>query len=185
MPEINPDFINAANNSDFTTTDSLGFTKIDAPGLIEKNPVQAVTNIDFYQTPVISKKTMPDTTTSSDDTTRPPVTTNLPSDRITVRSGQKIKIIPIEDIIYIKADGDYISIKASEGNWLKEQTMKYTEDILPTDHFVRIHRSYIVNVNHISRIERYGEKQQVVLHNNEKIKISAARYQTLRQVLGF
>ena len=105
-------------------------------------------------------------------------------DRITVRSGQSIKIIPVDDITFIKADGDYISINTSAGYWLKEQTMKYTEDSLPADRFIRIHRSYIVNVNHISRIERYGEQQQVVLHNNEKIKISAARYQVLKQSLG-
>ena len=105
-------------------------------------------------------------------------------DRITVRSGQKIIIIPIDDIIFIKADGDYISINTAKGSWLKEQTMKYTEDTLPADRFVRIHRSYIVNINHISRIERYGEKQQIMLHDNEKIKISAARYQVLKQVLG-
>ncbi|MDL2303878.1 LytTR family transcriptional regulator [Bacteroides sp. OttesenSCG-928-D19] len=105
-------------------------------------------------------------------------------DRITVRSGSRIKIIPIDEICYIKADGDYISIHTSEGNWLKEQTMKHTEKMLPTDCFVRIHRSYIVNIHHISRIERYGEKQQVVLHNQEKIKISAARYRILKQILG-
>jgi len=105
-------------------------------------------------------------------------------DRITVRIGHKIKIIPIEHIIYIKADGDYISIHTDEGKWLKEQTMNYTEDCLPAQRFVRIHRSYIVNVHQISRIERYGEKQLVVLHNNEKIKISATRYQLLRQILG-
>jgi Response regulator of the LytR/AlgR family len=111
--------------------------------------------------------------------------TTIPSiDRITVRSGQSIKIIPIEDITFIKADGDYISINTPSGYWLKEQTMKFTEDSLPADRFARIHRSYIVNVNHISRIERYGEQQQVVLHNNEKIKISAARYQVLKQLLG-
>ena len=104
-------------------------------------------------------------------------------DRITVRSGQKIIIIPIDEVIFIKADGDYISINTAKGNWLKEQTMKYTEDMLPVDRFVRIHRSYIININYISRIERYGEKQQIVLHNNEKIKISAARYQILKQVL--
>lgn len=105
-------------------------------------------------------------------------------DRITVRIGQKIKIIPVDDILYIKADGDYISIHTAEGSWLKEQTMKYTEDRLPMNNFVRIHRSYIVNVHRISRIERYGEKQQVILNNNEKIKISAARYQSLKQILG-
>ena len=104
-------------------------------------------------------------------------------DRIAVRNGQKIKIIPIGSIIYIRADGDYVSIHTSEGKWLKEQTMKYTEDRLPIDTFVRIHRSYIVNIHHISRIERYGEKQLIVLHNNEKIKISAARYQLLKQIL--
>jgi len=105
-------------------------------------------------------------------------------DRITVRSGTKIKIIPVENILYIQADGDYISIHTAEGKWLKEQTMNYTEDRLPKDGFVRIHRSYIVNIHQISRIERYGEKQLIVLHNNEKIKISAARYQALRQILG-
>jgi hypothetical protein len=116
----------------------------------------------------------------------PPAAVAMPSvDRITVRTGQKIKIIPIEEILYIKADGDYVSVSTSEGSWLKEQTMKHTEDSLPADRFVRIHRSCIVNIHHISRIERYGEKHQVVLHNNEKIKISAARYRTLRQVLGF
>jgi len=107
-----------------------------------------------------------------------------PLDRITVRSGQKIKIIPVDSIIYIKADGDYITIHTAEGKWLKEQTMKYTENRLPANNFIRIHRSFIVNIHQISRIERYGEKQLIVLHNNEKIKISAARYQLLKQILG-
>ena len=108
----------------------------------------------------------------------------LSINRVTVRNGQKILIIPIEEIIFIKADGDYISINTANGSWLKEQTMKDIENILPVDSFVRIHRSYIVNVNHISRIERYGEYRQVILNNNSKIKISAARYQTLKQILG-
>jgi hypothetical protein len=115
----------------------------------------------------------------------PPPAVAQPVDRITIRSGQKIKIIPVDEIIYIKADGDYVSIHTSAGNWLKEQTMKYTEDLLPPDKFVRIHRSFIVNTRHISRIERYGEQQQVVLLNSEKIKISAARYHSLKQILGF
>ena len=112
-----------------------------------------------------------------------PATTQM-IDRLTVRTGQKIKIIPIDNILYIKAEGDYIGIRTAEGSWLKEQTMKYTEDRLPLNDFVRIHRSFIVNIHKINRIERYGEKQQVVLSNNEKIKISAARYQTLKLILG-
>ena len=105
-------------------------------------------------------------------------------DRLTVRYGQKIKIIPIHEIIYVKADGDYVTIYTAEGHWLKEQTMKHTEDILPQDRFVRTHRSYIVNINHINRIERYSDQQLIVLSNGEKIKISNARYQVLKQRLG-
>jgi hypothetical protein len=176
-PENNPDVFYTAGNPDFTATDADAFyTKTDLPDSTRESTIPPVTNTDARQMAVAAIDPPP----SNRITANP-----LPSDRITVRTGQRIKIIPIEDIIYIKADGDYISIKTSDGNWLKEQTMKYTEDMLPADRFVRIHRSYIVNVNHISRIERYGEKQQVELHNNEKIKISPARYQTLRQILGF
>ena len=107
-----------------------------------------------------------------------------PIERITVRNGQKIKIIALNEILYLQADGDYVSIHTAEGHWLKEQTMKYSEEILPADRFIRIHRSYIVNITHISRIERYGEQQSLILHNGERIRISAARYQLLRQRLA-
>jgi DNA-binding LytR/AlgR family response regulator len=105
------------------------------------------------------------------------------TDRITVRIGTRLKIIPLETIMYIQSDGDYISIRTSEGRYLKEQTMKYTEDILPSSHFLRIHRSYIINLTYISRIEREGDRQSIILSNNEKIKISAARYQALKRWL--
>jgi len=106
------------------------------------------------------------------------------AERLTVRVGQKIKIIPINEVIFIKADGDYISINSADGSWLKEQTMNETESMLPSDRFVRIHRSYIVNINFISRIERYGERQQIMLSGGEKIRISAARYHVLKKILG-
>ena len=105
-------------------------------------------------------------------------------DRITVRNGQKIKIIPVNDIHFLRADGDYVDIFTSEGHWLKEQTMKYTEEVLPPDSFVRTHRSFIVNIHYISRIERYGEQNLIILSNGEKIKTSNARYQILKQRLG-
>ena len=137
---------------------------------------------DYTQEEKFSKNSISENTKSENDIVANK--SKSPTDRITVRSGQKIIIIPIDEIFFIKADGDYISINTDKGCWLKEQTMKYTEDTLPADRFIRIHRSYIVNINYISRIERYGEKQQVVLHNNEKITISAARYQVLKLVLG-
>jgi hypothetical protein len=124
--------------------------------------------------------TKPDTDTAS--AILPQIQSN-PVERITVRNGAKIKIIPIEEILFLQADGDYVAIHTAEGHWLKEQTMKYTEEMLPVNRFIRIHRSYIVNITHISRIERYGEQQSVILHNGVKIRISAARYRALKQRL--
>lgn len=106
-----------------------------------------------------------------------------PIDKITVRNGQKISVINIADICFIKADGDYVSIATESGRWLKEQTMKYYEQNLPMADFVRVHRSFIVNVAKISRIERYGQQQLVELRNGEKIKVSLSGYKALKERL--
>lgn len=106
-----------------------------------------------------------------------------PIDKITVRNGQKISVINIVDICFIKADGDYVSIATESGRWLKEQTMKYYEQNLPMADFVRVHRSFIVNVAKISRIERYGQQQLVELRNGEKIKVSLSGYKALKERL--
>lgn len=102
-------------------------------------------------------------------------------ERITVKGGQKIKVIPVGEIEYLQADGDYVAIVTDEGRWLKEQTMKYFEEHLPADHFIRIHRSHIVNMGRISRIERYGNLYQVALRGGEKIKVSATGYKLLKE----
>lgn len=104
-------------------------------------------------------------------------------ERITVRNGQKIKIIPINEIIYLQAEGDYVAIITAEGRWLKEQTMKYFEENLPNNLFIRIHRSYIVALSAISRIERAEQQHNLILFNKERIKISITGYRILKEKL--
>lgn len=131
-------------------------------------------------------------TSSLDDIPVPPpiplptTLSNAPEwvDRITVRAGAGIKVIPIAELLYIKAEGDYIALVTREGRWLKEQTMKSIQESLPPRQYVRIHRSFLVNVAAISRIERYGEQQLVSLHNGDTIRISATGYKALREALG-
>lgn len=106
-------------------------------------------------------------------------------ERITLKQGTKIHMISVPEIIYIRAEGDYAEIVAESGKFLKEQTMKYFETHLPPAKFVRIHRSYIVNVEKISRIELYENKgQQLTLKNGEKLKASANGYKSLKAALG-
>jgi len=106
-------------------------------------------------------------------------------DRVAVKIGQKIHVIIVTDIIYIQAEGDYVMIHTADGRYLKEQTMKYFEQHLPVQKFVRIHRSCIVNVEIISRVELY-EKQNylLVLQNGEKLKTSASGYKLLKKALS-
>jgi len=102
--------------------------------------------------------------------------------RISVRKNQAIFSIPVEQIEYIEADGDYVLIYTPEGKFLKDRTMKYWETHLPDNLFVRIHRSFIVNLTCISKIELYEkETYKVWLKNGNSLKASASGYKLLRQ----
>ena len=106
-------------------------------------------------------------------------------ERIAVKSGTKIHVILTPEIVFLQSDGDYVQIFTSNGKYLKEQTMKYFEDRLPKSLFVRVHRSYIVNVEMISRIELYEKQNQLLtLKNGQQIKTSPAGYKALRTLLN-
>ena len=83
-------------------------------------------------------------------------------DRVVVKQGAKIVVIDVDTIQYIEAQDDYVMIYTNEGRFLKQNTMKFFETHLPKDGFIRIHRSYIVNVNEIAELQRY-EKESFLL----------------------
>lgn len=106
-------------------------------------------------------------------------------DRVVVKIGQKIHVINVPDILYIQSDGDYVQIYTHENHFLKEETMKYFETHLPSAVFVRVHRSYIVNIEKILRIELYEKRNQMLtLANGYKIKASVSGYKLLREALN-
>ena len=112
-----------------------------------------------------------------------PETASSSIDRISVRTGTGIKVIPSDELLYIQADGDYISFYTMEGHWMKEQTMKSIQEQLSPLQFIRIHRSFIVNISSISRIERYGQQQLILLKNGHQVRISAPGYRLLKDAL--
>ncbi len=104
--------------------------------------------------------------------------------RIAIRSGSKIHVISADDMVYIEADGDYVKIHIKDASYLKEKTMKFFESHLDPKQFIRIHRSYIVNVNMIQRLEYYDKENYVaVLKNNIQLKVSSSGYKMLRDAL--
>ena len=89
-------------------------------------------------------------------------------------------------IATVEAQDDYVMIHHGNGKALKQQTMKYYEDNLPKKDFVRIHRSYIVRVQEIKRIEPYGKDNHIAfLTSGDKLPVSRAGYKLLKEELDF
>jgi two-component system LytT family response regulator len=113
--------------------------------------------------------------------------THLPSqsERIVVKTAGKIKIIPVPEILYLEAADDYVKIYTKEGAFLKNKTMGFFENTLPQDQFVRVHRSYIINVQDITRIDPYEKENHLaILKAGARIPVSKNGYGKLREVLG-
>jgi len=109
-----------------------------------------------------------------------------PVNRIVVRKGNAINLIPVEQIKYFEAQDDYVMIHHTAGKALKQQTMKFYEKNLPRNDFARIHRSYIVRIEEIKRIEPYGKDNHVaILQTSERLPVSRAGYRHLKEELNF
>ncbi len=105
-------------------------------------------------------------------------------DRVIIKSGQKIQIIPIEAISYIEAQDDYTMLYTEKGNFLKQKTMKYFEENLDQKNFLRIHRSYIIKLSSIKQIELLEkESYRVLLHDGKKLPVSKSGYQNLKEII--
>ena len=111
--------------------------------------------------------------------------TAAPSNRIVVKDNGKIKIIPLPQVQYVEAADDYVKIHTAEGNFLKKKTMQFFEDSLPQQEFIRIHRSYIVNAQLITRITPYEKDSHLaLLTTGAQLPVSKTGYAKLKQVLG-
>jgi two-component system LytT family response regulator len=107
-------------------------------------------------------------------------------DRIVVKDRHKINIIPADEVRYIESMDDYVMIYTASGRHMKQKTMKYFEGALDPNHFIRIHRSYIVKVEEINEIQQYEKESYIViLHDKTKLKVSKTGYKNLKEVLNF
>ena len=107
------------------------------------------------------------------------------SQRIVIKDGSKIKIIPVHDVQYLEAADDYVKIHTKDGYFLKNKTMNHFEQVLDEQQFVRSHRSYIVNVQQITRIDPYEKDGHVaILRSGVKVPVSRSGYGKLKEILG-
>jgi two-component system LytT family response regulator len=113
----------------------------------------------------------------------PPSST--PLNRIAVKNGSNIRIIPVHEILYLEAYDDYVKIYSKEGMHLKKKTMNYFEAALDPDQFVRVHRSFLLHITEITRIEPYEKDGHLaILKSGTKIPVSKAGFVRLKRLLG-
>lgn len=105
--------------------------------------------------------------------------------RVVVKKGSNIIIIPVNHIHYFEAYDDYVKIHTKEGMHLKKKTMSYFEGMLDSSQFVRVHRSYMINLQELTRIEPLEKDNHIaLLKNGTQIPLSQTGYTKLKSILG-
>jgi two-component system, LytTR family, response regulator len=131
------------------------------------------------------QKVMGQTSNNAKLVTDTALTSYIQSNRIVVKENGKIKIIPIAQLKYLEAADDYIKIHTGDEVYLKKKTMQYFEDSLPKQEFIRIHRSYIVNAQLITRVDLMEkESYSLLLTTGIRLPVSKTGYSKLKIVLG-
>jgi len=104
--------------------------------------------------------------------------------RIVVKDGTKVSLIAVNKLDYAEALDDYVSLVSEGKKHLKQQTISGLELALDPSRFVRIHRSYLVNLERVARIEPYGKESKVaILTSGARLPVSRAGYARLKVLL--
>jgi two-component system LytT family response regulator len=109
---------------------------------------------------------------------------NKPLGRVLIRDGARVHVIGVEKIDFIEAQDDYVQINSEGKGYLKNQRLAELESQLDPDVFVRIHRSYIVNIGRVSRIEQGKDSHTAILIDGARVPVSRSGYQKVRNLIG-
>jgi two-component system LytT family response regulator len=108
-----------------------------------------------------------------------------PLTRVLIRDGATVHIVPLAKIDYAEAQDDYVAIHAERRTYLKEQTMAQLEAMLDPRQFVRIHRSYLLNVDRLAKIDATDTDSRVaILRDDTRLPVSRSGYTRLSALLG-
>ncbi len=107
-----------------------------------------------------------------------------PVERVLIRDGAQVHVLPVDTIDYVEAQDDYVSFRAGGKQYLKDQTLANVEATLDPARFVRIHRSYLLNIERIARVELYAKDSRVaILRDGTRLPVSRAGYARLSKLL--
>jgi two-component system LytT family response regulator len=107
-----------------------------------------------------------------------------PLERVVVRDGSRVHVIPVGNIDYVEAQDDYVCFKSGGKDYLKQETLADLEELLDPERFIRVHRSYILNIERLVKLELYAKDSRVaILTDGTKIPVSRSGYARLKDLL--
>jgi two-component system LytT family response regulator len=105
-------------------------------------------------------------------------------ERVAIRDGANVYVIPVSKIDYVEAQDDYVSFRSEGKSLLKQQTLAEVENALNPAQFVRIHRSYILNIDRLAKLELYAkDSHAAILRDSTRLPVSRSGYARLNAVL--
>ncbi|HEX6462816.1 MAG TPA: LytTR family DNA-binding domain-containing protein [Vicinamibacterales bacterium] len=107
-----------------------------------------------------------------------------PAERVLIRDAANVHVLPVDKIDYVEAQDDYVAFKSEGKQYLKDQTLSAVEATLDPARFVRIHRSFILNIDRIAKVELYAKDSRIaILRDGTRLPVSRAGYARLSQLL--
>ena len=104
--------------------------------------------------------------------------------RVVVRDGTSLHVIPVDQLDYVEAQDDYVALHTRAKAHLKQQTISNLESSLDPSRFIRIHRSYLVNLERVAKVEPYTKDTRIaVLSDGSKIPVSRSGYLRLKELM--
>jgi two-component system LytT family response regulator len=106
------------------------------------------------------------------------------AERVLIRDGANVHVLPVDTIDYVEAQDDYVAFRSAGKQYLKDQTLAAVEATLDPARFVRIHRSYVLNIDRIAKVELYAkDSRMAILRDGTRLPVSRAGYARLSQLL--
>ena len=106
------------------------------------------------------------------------------AERVLIRDGANVHVLPADAIDYVEAQDDYVAFKSAGKQYLKDQTLAAVEAMLDPARFVRIHRSFILNIDRIAKVELYAkDSRMATLRDGTRLPVSRAGYARLSELL--
>ncbi len=110
--------------------------------------------------------------------------TQPPLRRILIRTGSSVKVIPVEEIMYFEAQDDFVEVHTGQGSFLKYERLGRLEELLDGSAFIRVHRSFLLNLDYLEKMEPYSRDSRLAyLKNGNVVPVSKSGYKKLRALL--